>query len=394
MTAAIPLLSRCTAENKTELQPAIVRESLQYIQNNFQTPENYIIEKFKNHDVVILGEMHRIKQDPELVQNIIPLLYENGIYTVGIEFALYKDQPLIDTLITASEYDEALAQEINLNALLSIGLGGYQEYCDIFKAAWKVNSTLPKGARKMRILGLNDTLDWSICETQADKNNNTLRRQIFKDSSEEHWADRIKTEVLDKREKALCYCGMHHAFSKYKQPVVDNGNFIRFTDERFGNYLYAEFKDKIFTIALHYPWISAKGYEAAPILPVDGNIDALLVSLPKNKQRFGFDTADTPMGTFTSTTSLYKFGYDNFCLRDFCDGYICQGTFNQYENVTFIKNFINETNIEKARKFFPNPYFRNASIQELNNAIAGDADIRRFRLKNALQETQKLKPIR
>ena len=392
LTAGIPFLCQCTSsENEDIAQLDTVRESVQYVQNNFISPEDYIIEKFENHDVVILGEMHRIKHDPELVQKVIPLLHKNGIYTVAIEFALYEDQPLIDTLITAPEYDEALAREINLKALLSIGLGGYQEYCDIFKAAWKVNAALPKGAKKMRILGLNDTLDWSILKTQEDKNNYELRRQIFKSASEKHWADRIKTEVLEKGEKALCYCGMHHAFSKYKQPIADNGKFIRFVEDRFGNYLYAEIKNKVVTIALHHPCVSAKGYEATPVLPVDGKIDILLASLPEDKQYFGFDTSNTPMGTFTSTTSFYKFGYDNFCLRNFCDGYICQGTFSQYEGVTYIKNFVNEANIERVRKFFPNPHFRNASAKEFNNAIASEANIRRHHLKSALKETKKLK---
>lgn len=392
LTAVIPFLCRCKSdENKVAAQLDTVRESVQYVQNNFISPEDYIIEKFKNHDVVILGEMHRIKHNTELVQKVIPLLYKNGIYTVAIEFALYEDQPLIDTLITAPEYDEALAQKINLNALLSIGLGGYQEYCDIFKAAWKVNAGLPEDARKMRILGLNNTLDWSILKTQEDENNNELRMQIFKNASEKHWADRLKAEVLEKGEKALCYCGMHHAFSKYKQPIVNKGKFIRFVNDRFGNYLYSEIKDKVVTIALHYPWISAKGYEADFVLPVDGKIDMLLASLPEDKQCFGFDTVDTPMGTFTSTTSYYKFGYDNFCLRNFCDGYICQGRFNQYEGVTYIKNFINEANIERTKIFFPNPNFRNASIEEFNNAITSDADIRHHHLKSALKETKKLK---
>ena len=115
LTAGIPFLCQCTSsENEGIAQLDTVRESVQYVQNNFISPENYIIEKFENHDVVILGEMHRIKHDPELIQKVIPLLYKNGIYTVAIEFALYEDQPLIDTLITAPEYDEALAREINV----------------------------------------------------------------------------------------------------------------------------------------------------------------------------------------------------------------------------------------------------------------------------------------
>jgi len=42
-----------------------------------------------------------IKHDPELVQALVPLLYKAGVYDLGIEFANYSDQALIDKLINA-----------------------------------------------------------------------------------------------------------------------------------------------------------------------------------------------------------------------------------------------------------------------------------------------------
>ena len=370
----------------------LMYEALAYLQNNYISPEDYIIEKFKDHDVVILGEMHRIKHDPLLVQNLMPLLHKNGIYTVAIEFALYEDQSRIDKLVMAEEYDETLARSIHLNGFLH-GLGGYHEYCDIFKAAWRVNKDIPAGAQKMRVLGVNDRLYWSEVKNREDVNKAEIRKKVFKDFSEKNWADRVKKEVLDKGEKVLCYCGMHHAFSKYRQPVVSEGRFIRFGDVRFGNYLYEEKKDTVFTISLHYPWVSAEGYDKPPVLPADGMLDSLLVSLPKDKLRFGFDTAGTPMGDFTAGSSLYKFGYDNFTLKDFCDGYICQGTFGDYEGVTAIKDFINETNIGKV-KAEAYPVVRNFGIKQHYKALTHDAAaVKTYFLKNAVAETKKLKPI-
>jgi hypothetical protein len=73
----------------------------QYIIEHHKTPEEYVVGKFTTHDIVFLGEYHRIKHDVELVHNLIPLLYENGVYNLGIEFANYIDQADIDRLITA-----------------------------------------------------------------------------------------------------------------------------------------------------------------------------------------------------------------------------------------------------------------------------------------------------
>lgn len=49
------------------------------------------------------------------------------VYALAIEFALRKDQELVDKLITDEVYDDNLAKTISLNTLLSIGIGGYKD---------------------------------------------------------------------------------------------------------------------------------------------------------------------------------------------------------------------------------------------------------------------------
>lgn len=50
-----------------------------YIKTHYQSPTEYILHKFVDHDIVFLGEWHRIKHDPVLVQSLIPALYANGM---------------------------------------------------------------------------------------------------------------------------------------------------------------------------------------------------------------------------------------------------------------------------------------------------------------------------
>ena len=123
---------------------------------------------------------------------------------------------------------------------------------------------------------------------------------------------------------------------------------------------------------LHYPWVSIKGYEAPAVLPVDGAIDVMLAALPPDKQRFGFDTVGSPMGSLKAETSLYSCGYDGFTLSTFCDGYICQGAFTDYEGVTPIANFIHEGNIGYVREQGGYPFntLSAAEINEENAAVA------------------------
>jgi hypothetical protein len=89
----------------------------------------------------------------------------------------------------------------------------------------------------------------------------------------------------------------------------------------------------------------------------------------------GFDLKDTPFGKLPGESSIYKFGYDHFTLETIYDGYICQGPISRYVGVTPIKDFINEQNLEEARRRSPNPYFRNVTVDDFNNGIARDAGI-------------------
>jgi hypothetical protein len=383
---ALTLFAACAgAGRKAALPPAPANlaDCVSYIEANHQTPEDYILAKLADHDVVILGEYHRIRHDPELVQALMPRLAASGVYDLAIEFAVAADQALIDRLVTAPDYDEALARRINFNALMTIGLGGYQEYCDLFKAAWRANRNRPEGSPALRVLALNDNPDWSLARTAAEAADPAVRQAIFAGCSEANWAARVKAEVLDRGRKVLCYCGIHHAFTAYRQPAVDDkGGFAGYIDTRFGNYLYREYGDRVFTIALHAAWSPRAADDEGGLAPAaDGGIDRLIAALPPEKRRFGFDTAAAPMGAFSGETGMYSAGYPGFRLRDFCDGYVCQGPLAAYEGAAPIAGFVAGANLDEARRRFPNPRFRAASAAAFNAAIASDVagNIRRLR---------------
>jgi hypothetical protein len=120
------------------LDENLKRELNEYLDTHYMTPEEYVVSKFKDHNIVILGEQHRTRHDPILVQNLIPHLYKAGVYILGNEFARRVDQPLIDSVLNASEYDDRLAQKIAFNQFVH---WGYHEYVDIFRAAWKLNAS-------------------------------------------------------------------------------------------------------------------------------------------------------------------------------------------------------------------------------------------------------------
>lgn len=346
-----------------------------YLIDNYLSPEDYILKEFNHHQIIFIGEFHRIKCDVELIQNLIPLLYKNGIYILAIEFAVENDQHLIDSLITSPLYDQQLAEKILFNQFV---FWGYKEYADIFKSAWQLNNGLDVNKRKFRILGINCSADWSIVKTEADFNNVELRKKAWGGCGEKNWAEVISKEIIDKNEKGLVYCGLHHAFTEYLYPIynVRKDTLYRYEDDRVGRYIYNLIGKNSITIFLHSPFPSDRKTEVKYVQPFDGKIERVISMLPKKYQRIGFDINDSPFAEIKSTNSYYKFGYGNFCAGDFCDGYIFQKPINDFEGVNVIDGFINNNNINTAKEQSPDPDFKTATIEEFMKSITESANIK------------------
>ena len=57
-----------------------------------------MIQSFKKHDVVLLGERHIVKENLLLLQRLVPVLHQNGIYQIGMEFGASEVQEQLDRL--------------------------------------------------------------------------------------------------------------------------------------------------------------------------------------------------------------------------------------------------------------------------------------------------------
>jgi Haem-binding uptake, Tiki superfamily, ChaN len=366
------LLNGLVFSQTTRVAPlAVERKLASYLNSHGKSPEAYVLSKFAKYDLVLIGEPHWVRQHVTLVSGLIPRLHKRGVNTLAIEFARRIDQPLIDALLNAPVYDEKLARQITMQSEVQ---WGYQEYIDLYKAAWQVNRKLPAGASRFRILGLEGSPDWSVIKRRDDLDNVQVRRAVWHGETEKDWADLLIDSVLTKNQKALVYCGTHHAFTKYAQPIVTDGKLVRKEDSRFGQYLYANAPTRIFMIALHFPWPGGAGYGSPPVLPADGVLDRTLEAAGTKWKRVGFDLNDTPFGALVSETAVYKHGYEPFTLDEFADGYIYVGPIWQYEPVTPIADFIDESNIEYARANSANPADRTKSVADFNRDIASSLE--------------------
>lgn len=328
------LLLGCDTSQKSNSNE---NDLVNYLENNWQSPEEYVIKKFEDHDYVFIGEYHRIKHDVDLILRLIPLLQENGINTLGIEFGNYEDQHLVDSLLELPYFDRSLARQIIFNCTY---FWGYTEYIDIYRVAWEVNHAENADLKnKFRVVNLSAL--YNPCEEGGAWSK--INPDIF-------MADVIFKEIINKNEKALIYSGCRHAFTKYHQPLYDfeNDTLFGFNNTRMGNVIYDSLKDKVFNIYLHAAWTSDKGWNEKSVLPVNGVIDSIM-SIFNNKP-VGFDVINSPFGKLTSNNSYYALGYPNFTLDQFCDGYIFQNSFKNYMPITMEDDFITLENLPRVKK--------------------------------------------
>lgn len=334
----------------SEPQPS--REELAlFLKNNQRSPEQYILDKFKSHDIILLSEDHAVKHNLEMCKSIIPLLYEAGVYNFGMEFGAEEDQAQLDSLLNAPEFSDSLARRLMFN--YNVGWV-FREYMDIYREAWKLNRSLPADARKFRVLNISYRYKWERCdERYFGIRTPTLIDQIFDRGNTEYFrANLIRREVLDKNEKILVLAGFGHSYTRYVSPYYDyrDQHFIKFDNERMGNILYKYAPDKVFSILLHYPFDGRTYGYAQQYAPAAGWIDQALKDFPD--QRIGFDLLGTAAG-FLRDTSQYSYGYADFKLQDMADGYIYQMPFDQYEGCSIDSAFLTTDNWPEVVKYYP-----------------------------------------
>jgi hypothetical protein len=71
-------------------QLSLIDNSIKYLNKNNSSPQKYIIDKFSNADIILLAEDHRVKENLDFLGSLIPRLYKNGIFTIGMEFGAYN----------------------------------------------------------------------------------------------------------------------------------------------------------------------------------------------------------------------------------------------------------------------------------------------------------------
>jgi hypothetical protein len=346
-------------------------ELLSYIKTTGKGPAAYVVEKFKTQDIVLLGEDHRVQQNLLFVQSLIPALYANGIFHIGMEFGASEDQALLDSLISAPVYSEDVARRIMFHYNVA---WAFREYRDLYKKAWEFNRTLPFAARKFRIINLSYYFIWEGFEAPRTPENMAL--VFHKGTADKYRAELIEREIFANGEKMLALVGTPHAYTKYAngQLLYNNDNFCSYDNNWLGNRLLRNHPGKVFSILLHQPFPNKYGRQPYLLSPAHGTIEDAMQQL-KN-QPIAFDLFSAP-ATALRDDSYYSICYPDFTLVQFFDGYIFLAPINELKSCTIDEDFITAANIDQALKESPDPdwHGRQQTLEEFKEFVRSKASI-------------------
>jgi uncharacterized iron-regulated protein len=326
---------QATSIDVIDIKDANYSPYLAYLKQNAKVPIQYVLDKFKKHDVVILGEMHEVKENLEFVRNLIePLYRSSGVRCFVMETLKSKNNALINKLVTGKEYDQQLAMRLFRDTYWPFW--GFKEYMDIVQAVWKLNHSLPAEAERFKIIGLEQ--DWDAYDRFFGSKSTPVV------SRDEHMAKIVAKEVLEKNRKALVLIGFNHSFTHYKQPRLKDGKLVG-EWPRFGYILYEEYGDRLFQICLH-KWQS-KLTKSSELCSLVGFIETML-SLNGN-QPVGFDIENSPFAHLRDRDNYYFAYQKDVVFSDITQGYIFFKRIERLGGITWVNGFIDESNFEKAK---------------------------------------------
>ncbi|MCR9132941.1 MAG: hypothetical protein NXI08_10215 [bacterium] len=334
-----------------------------------QSAEDYIVQVFEDRDLVLLGEDHAIKENLEFVADLIPELYEAGVYTIGMEFGAYERQDQVDSLLVADEYDEQLIRDIMF--FYNVGWA-YQEYLDIYRAAWMFNQSLIPGERPFRILNISYQYNWGGVEGRDAPDSE--EDVFYLGTADEYRAELLEREILSKDEKALVLVGMVHAFTKYKMPILrpGNENDCEIETDILGNMLYQKYPKRIYSVLLHSPFYNYSGRNPFMLQPAGGELEQ---KLRKTDYPIGFDLNGSEFGELKDD-SFFSACSEDFRLKDIFDGYIFLAPFEELTGATFDLLFFEGRSWEETLSQMPVMGGNRESMEAFQNQIRGYADLK------------------
>lgn len=344
-----------------------------------KTPLDYALEKCREHQVVIFGELHGAKDYLDFFLKLIPeAYYKAGMRYVILEVCKYEDNERIEKLIEGETYDRKLALEIARSGPWATW--NSKEYWDIFEVVWKLNKSLPAGAEHMKVIGMNVSADL-VLNWLYDNNKLEDQKLIEKAKVQELllyendalMAAAVEAAVIRKKTKGMVWVGRNHSFTHYAQPAVNADGIFIHDWPRLGYLLHQRYQDRIFQISFHGSdsYDSPKGiydkYNGEK--PVLSDLIEKIMAERGNKP-VGFDISPSPFANVKDRRSIQFYFQPNVRFSDITQGYIFINPWDKISKCQKIENYVSEEMFKKYKLYYESIYKRNfKNAQEVNELL-------------------------
>lgn len=307
-----------------EVSPEQDRMLLDHLKQHHQPAVDFVVSQFRKHDLVLLGETHQVAENCRFVATLIEPMYRAGVRTLALEFIRSRFNDDLHKLTTSPKFDEELVKRLFRQGPWATW--GFQDYAEIHRAAWQLNHGLPADAPKFRVIGIDS--EWSQYEYWFGERDH---EEIFLErvARERHMTDIIKTECLERDEKALVHIGRDHTYTKH--------------GIRLAKVLTDEYGSRIKQVALHTAWPCRDGRA-----PITGVLEGLAVRAGGG-QPIGFEIIESPLARLNDRTFIHWERLPEATLADFAQSYVFLEPVDELHGMTWIHGFISEENFEQAR---------------------------------------------
>jgi hypothetical protein len=351
--------ARATIPELAEKDKAAYRD---YIVSQYRSPAAALVDAFKNHDIVYLGDSFS-HNNFEVVRKIIPDLYRQGVGAIGIEFALAEDQTAIDALLTADEYDELKARDLLTNQLVFIA---YQECLELFRAVWNLNHGLARSARPLRIIGLGVKINTEYFTKEEYRNNKEIKKKALNNMTlDEGYFRIINAEIIQKKARALLYMSTYNCFENVKMKNL--AEYYAGIDLDFKGTVAMMtrpvLQDRQFCMIFNNVW--PLNESQALLFPVGGVFEAVIRDLPSDKRATVFGIKGSPFADLALADNFIGTDDQPVRFKDLGDAYILNGELASYRFSFVAEGSISAPQMEKIyRSMGGNPADAKAKTPE------------------------------
>jgi len=345
---------------------------VKYLKEKGKSPADYVIEKLKKYNIVMIGEDHWIKDHPQFISSLIKAIQQDGsvqLDYLAIEFGNAGDQALADEFIQSASYREDLAIKILQGGPDFCGWP-YKEVLDIFKTVWEENKKYPD-RKAIKIILTNNP--YHIKRRDGESFGFLLEQDLeflaSRISRDRYMARILERKVIAEDFKAIYYCGAGHSTYDFRDFEYNEktGDCLRYMPA--GLLLKILYPKQIFSIKLwganmdraYYPSTNPEDWDRF----LDGKIDEVF---RRNRNKpVGFDVTQPPFSNILVLDFCMFFDEEKFkkefpkCyekieddldrkLGEIFDGYIFLKSLELYEGASIIENFFDVEFMKRISK--------------------------------------------